>query len=590
MKKLITLIGLYLLLSVVNLYASSFSGGGDDLSNNNVDDLADVTITSDSAGQVLVRNTGDTAYENVSVSGDATMTFSGALTIADNSVDGTDIAIGSDAQGDVIYYDGTNYVRLAPGTNGQFLTSGGASANVSWTTAAGTGDITAVGDATSGAAFDGTAGTILTFNNVGGDKTLDYDGTDFLFNAPLSVDASDGADAGAIRLDNAENIAWEAAPAGTDMTLGVDSGEILQYSGAFNATALTEATVAVLNNDEIDASSELLAIMDDETGTGVLMFNNSPTLADDVDLAAAGVRMTGSGGTITLLGLGAGADEDLKIDLDTTANTGIITSSTALATVNFSSIALQESGIAVLNNDEIDASSELLAIMDDETGTGVLTFATSPTFTTSIAVNGTDPADAGAIRLNNAETIAWEASPTGTDQTLTVDSSERLVSSIDTGTAAVRLGGILDASTSNVGNVGVGTDDLIVYTMPANTFNTAGRVIHFHARGTMADNATSKTINLVFGGTTMVAEVPTVSNDIHWWGDATIIAVGANSQEWVATIGYEALDGSPVAALTAQDSGAMSITTSAAIDIKCTAVGSADNDVIETHHYVELIG
>ena len=38
----------------------------------------------------------------------------------------------------------------------------------------------------------------------------------------------------------------------------------------------------------------------------------------------------------------------------------------------------------LLHNDMIDASSELLNIMDDETGTGALVFGTSPTFTTSI--------------------------------------------------------------------------------------------------------------------------------------------------------------------------------------------------------------
>jgi len=36
----------------------------------------------------------------------------------------------------------------------------------------GSGDITSVGDVTSGAAFDGTQGTTLTFNNAGGDSTV----------------------------------------------------------------------------------------------------------------------------------------------------------------------------------------------------------------------------------------------------------------------------------------------------------------------------------------------------------------------------------------------------------------------------------
>lgn len=57
--------------------------------------------------------------------------------------------------------------------------------------AAGTADITSVGDVVSGAAFDGTQGTILTFNNAGGDATIDYDGTDFSFSKPVSVTGAD---------------------------------------------------------------------------------------------------------------------------------------------------------------------------------------------------------------------------------------------------------------------------------------------------------------------------------------------------------------------------------------------------------------
>ena len=51
-----------------------------------------------------------------------------------NSVDGSHIALGSDAQGDVLYYDGSNYARLAAGTSGQFLKTQGSSANPTWAT------------------------------------------------------------------------------------------------------------------------------------------------------------------------------------------------------------------------------------------------------------------------------------------------------------------------------------------------------------------------------------------------------------------------------------------------------------------------
>lgn len=56
--------------------------------------------------------------------------------------------------------------------------------------AAGSGDITSVGDCADGACFDGTQGTTLTFNNAGGDATIDYDGTDFSFSKPISANVT----------------------------------------------------------------------------------------------------------------------------------------------------------------------------------------------------------------------------------------------------------------------------------------------------------------------------------------------------------------------------------------------------------------
>ena len=58
--------------------------------------------------------------------------------IAANSIDGTKIQLGSDTQGDIMYYDGTNWVRLAAGTSGYHLKTGGAGANPSWTSATST--------------------------------------------------------------------------------------------------------------------------------------------------------------------------------------------------------------------------------------------------------------------------------------------------------------------------------------------------------------------------------------------------------------------------------------------------------------------
>ena len=83
----------------------------------------DVTIAAD--GEVTIAND---AVTQAKIADDAV----GADQIADGAVDGAAIAMGSDAQGDILYYDGTSYVRLGAGTAGQVLQSGGAGGNPSW--------------------------------------------------------------------------------------------------------------------------------------------------------------------------------------------------------------------------------------------------------------------------------------------------------------------------------------------------------------------------------------------------------------------------------------------------------------------------
>jgi len=54
--------------------------------------------------------------------------------IANNAVTGTKIAMVGDTQGDVLYYDGSNYARLGFGTSGDFLKTQGTGANPVWAT------------------------------------------------------------------------------------------------------------------------------------------------------------------------------------------------------------------------------------------------------------------------------------------------------------------------------------------------------------------------------------------------------------------------------------------------------------------------
>jgi hypothetical protein len=70
-----------------------------------------------------------------------------ATTIADNAVDGTDISLTSEAAGDIMYFNGTDWVRLAKGTAGQVLEMNAGATAPEWDT----------DDTSSG----GTAGTVI---------------------------------------------------------------------------------------------------------------------------------------------------------------------------------------------------------------------------------------------------------------------------------------------------------------------------------------------------------------------------------------------------------------------------------------------
>jgi hypothetical protein len=124
--------------------------------------------------------------------------------------------------------------------------------------------------------------------------------------------------------------------------------------------------VNIIVNTEIDSLAELNSIVGStllstssgldasniNTGTiGVaylpsdLSSMTSLILPSNIIVGAAGVKLTGDGdGAITFLGLGDGSDEDLTLNLDDTANTAKLSSSTGVTTMDFSAINLVTTG------------------------------------------------------------------------------------------------------------------------------------------------------------------------------------------------------------------------------------------------------
>ena len=92
-----------------------------------------------------------------------------------------------------------------------------------------TGDITSVGDVTSGVAFDGTQGTTLTFNNAGGDGALLYNG-EFSFDKNLGIGTTNPTQA----LDVSGTINATTIT-GANVTSGADPGH------THGSSSITEA-------------------------------------------------------------------------------------------------------------------------------------------------------------------------------------------------------------------------------------------------------------------------------------------------------------------------------------------------------------
>ena len=192
----------------------------------------------------------------------------GSTQLANNSVTGSKIAMGSDAQGDILYYDGTDYTRLAKGTAGQVLKINSGATAPEWGTA-GAGSVTSVG-----------SGTGLTGGPITGSGTLNVDvGTSASKIVQLDGNAKlPAVDGSALTNLNASNLNSGTVPnARFPATLPSASGANLT---SLNAAQLTGTVAdARLSGNVLKTSSNIDALnnvtLNSPTTNQVLKYNGS---------------------------------------------------------------------------------------------------------------------------------------------------------------------------------------------------------------------------------------------------------------------------------------------------------------------------
>jgi len=164
-------------------------------------------------------------------------------------------------------------------------------------------------------------------------------------------------------------------------------------------------------------------------------------------------------------------------------------------------------------------------------------------------------------------------------QTATLNTSQVILRTLSgTSTSYARVGGTINVNTTAVGNVGAGEDDLITYTVPANTLSTNGDHIEFKVSGTFAANANTKRIRVKFGATTLLDTTALAFNGVDWSAEGTIVRTGATTQK-----AYCAFRAGATLTSTSDDT-APGETLSASSVFKVTGEATSNNDIVETFH------
>ena len=228
-------------------------------------------------------------------------------------------------------------------------------------------------------------------------------------------------------------------------------------AGTVTNGALTTGTLAQF---AATTSSQLAGVISDETGSGSLVFAISPTfttptlgVASATTINKVTLTAPATGSTLTI------ADGKTLTASNTLTFTGTDSSSVAFGTGG--TVAYTANKLSVF---AATSSAELAGVISDETGSGLLVFATSPTFTTSIDSGATF----GAFASSTALTIGYTGTAASTTNISTgaVGSGTTKTINIGTGAAAgsttnINIGSAIGGTTT-VNNSLTVTGDLVV--------------------------------------------------------------------------------------------------------------------------------
>ena len=382
----------------------------------------------------------------------------------------SDVVITSGAQGDILYHNGTNWVNLVAGTNGQFLTTGGASANPSWTTS-GTGTVTSVSVVTA----NGVSGSVATATTTPA-ITLTLGAI-----TPSSVNVS-GLTASEIVI--------------TDASKNLASAAVATYP------SLTELTYVKGVTSAIQTQLGLKAPLASPTFTGTVTIPTPFTIG--------AVSMTATG---TELNYVAGVTSAIQTQIDGKAATGqtFYIGTTQIA-INRASAALTLAGITLTTPDIGTPSAGILT-----NATGLPVAGITASTITALGVgslelgHATDTTlarvSAGVVSIEGVNVVTISSTDTLSNKTLTTpkfadlgyiaDANGNEIIILDTTTTAVNEFTVVNAARGAPAIQATGGDTNIGITLtPKGAGIVKGELKRFMVRltGNTTDNAVATTV------------------------------------------------------------------------------------------------